>query len=110
MIEVTTVMKLGVEVNGHSLETHLPTTLGNLTTDVVFLLSEDFNKNRNPKLLDSKPLILQCHLFTHFNLITFHEKRFSFPSNIGTYLFFKDNIEDFEVQFNQILILFYCNI
>ena len=91
-------MKLGVEVNGHSLETHLHTTLGNLSTDVIFLLPEDINKIKNRKLLESKALILQCHLFTHFNLITFQEKRFSFPSNIGTYLFFRDNIEDFEVN------------
>ena len=41
--------------------------------------------------------VFQCHLFTHFNLITFGEKKFSFPSNIGTYLLFRDDIEDFEV-------------
>ena len=41
--------------------------------------------------------VFQCHLFTYFNLITFDEKKFTFPSNIGTYLLFRDDIEDFEV-------------
>ena len=42
--------------------------------------------------------VFQCHLFTHFHLITFGEKKFTFPSNIGTYLLFRDDIEDFEVM------------
>ena len=53
-------------------------------------------KGENKKLQQHS--VFQCHLFTHFNLITFGEKKFTFPSNIGTYLLFRDDIEDFEVM------------
>ena len=57
---------------------------------------ESHLKGENTKLQQHS--VFQCHLFTHFNLITFGEKKFTFPSNIGTYLLFRDDIEDFEVM------------
>ena len=56
---------------------------------------ESHPKGENIKL--QRHSVFQCHLFTYFNLITFGEKKFTFPSNIGTYLLFRDDIEDFEV-------------
>ena len=72
-------------------------SIGNLAVGIQFLL-EDFEYN-NHQLLSSKPIksILQCHLFTHFQLITLNEHRMNFPSHVGTYLLFNDMEDDFEV-------------
>lgn len=70
-----------------------------LSLDIPFSMPQNnVEINNNAQRSETfRQSILQCHLFTHFNLITFDEKRFSFPSNVGTYLMFRDEIQDFEV-------------
>ena len=90
-------MTLNVQMNGHSLDLDLHPQLGNMSNEINLFLSNDFNDEYNTLPTRSKQSIVQCHLFTHFHLLTFDEKRFSLPSYIGTYQLFKDNNDDFEV-------------
>ena len=90
-------MALNVQMKDHSLDLDLNPLLGNMSNEINLFVSDDLNENDNIPPARPKELILQCHLFTHFHLLTFDEQRLSLPSHIGTYQLFKDNDDDFEV-------------
>ena len=95
-------MEFNVTINEKPLD--LSSRKQDLSLDIPFSIPQNnVENNKNEQQSEAfRPSILQCHLFTHFNLITFDEKRFSFPSNVGTYLMFRNEIEDFEVIKNVI--------
>ena len=95
-------MTFNAQMNETALNLTGISSIGNLSVGIQFLL-KDIEDN-NHQLLSYTPMksILQCHLFTHFQLITLNEHRMSFPSYVGTYLLFNDMEDDFEVIYIQV--------